>query len=196
GVGLSDWAVEKVEVHDRICAKCPGWVPRRPLKVFARKRDDPNYPVRVTVDLKQYGAVTERTWLGFAMPNCEGYPIRVPIIPDGGPYRLEAPPCEVIPLDKNTVRVEIQLPAEPEQIAVDPDQVLVDTNPANNFWKPAVRWRVTPVYTFLEETDLTNAYDRWNVIVGPWIFGSAYDGAWYTSAQMLGVRGGLDRSTS
>ena len=194
GVGLSDWAVEKVEIHDRPCAKCPGWVPRRPLKAFARKRDDPNYPVRVTVNLKQCGEVTERTWLGFAMPGCEGYPIRIPIIPEGGPYRLENPPCEVTPLDKNAVRVEIQLPDEPEQIAVDPDQVLVDTNPANNFWKPAVRWRVTPIYTFLEETDLTNAYDRWNVIVGPWIYGTAYDEAWYTRSTMFGIRAGLYRT--
>ena len=27
------------------------------------------------------------------------------------------------------------MPEEPEQIAVDPDQVLVDRDPANNFWK-------------------------------------------------------------
>jgi hypothetical protein len=194
GVGLSDWAIEKVEIHDRICAKCPGWVPRRPLNAFARKRDDPNFPVRVTVLLKQCGEVTERTWLGFAMPGCDGYPIRVPIIPDGGPYRLEDPPCEVVPLENNEVRVEVQLPGEPEQIAVDPDQVLVDTNPANNFWKPAVRWRITPVYTFLEETDLTNAYDRWNVIIGPWIYGTAYDDAWYTRSTMFGLRAGLYRT--
>src|SRR5581483_1832562 len=104
----------------------------------ARKCNDPKYPVRVTVHLKQCGEITERTWLGFAMPCCEGYPIRVPIIPGGGPYRLDDPPCEVIPLDDKSVRVEVQLPAEPEQIAVDPDQVLVDTNPSNNFWRPAV----------------------------------------------------------
>ena len=32
-----------------------------------------------------------------------------------------------------------------------------------------MRFRFAPVYTFLEETDLTNYYDRWNIICGPWI---------------------------
>ena len=194
GVGLCDWAVEKVEIHDRISALCPSWLPRRPLTAFARKSDDPAFPVRVTVHLKQRGEITERTWLGFSFCGYEGYPIRVPIVPECGSYRLEDPPCEVTPLDKNEFRVEVQLPLTPEQIAVDPDQVLVDKNPANNFWRPQVRWRITPVYTFLEETDLTNAYDRWNVIAGPWFYGTAYNDAWYTRSTMFGARAGLYRT--
>ncbi len=194
GVGLSDWAVEKVEVHDRVSTLCPDWLPRRPLETLLPKCTNPSYPVRVTVHLKQCGAITERTSLGFSLPGSEGYPIRVPILPDADPYHLDDPPCDVIPHDKNEVRVEIQLPAEPEQIAVDPDQVLVDTNPANNFWKAPIRWRVTPVYTFLEETDLTNAYDRWNVIAGPWVYGTAYNDAWYTRGTMFGARAGLYRT--
>ena len=62
----------------------------------------------------------------------------------------------------NTIRVEVLLPDEPTQVAVDPDQVLIDRDPSNNYWKPPVRIRFSPVYTFLEETDLTNNYDRWN----------------------------------
>jgi Peptidase family M1 domain len=194
GTGLCDWAVEKVEVHDRVSALCPSWLPRRPLHAFRRKCNDPAYPVRVTVQLKQCGENTERTWLGFSMPGCEGYPIRVPIVPGADPYHIDEPPCDVISTGKNEVRVEIQLPFEPEQIAVDPDQILVDTNPANNFWRPHLRWRLTPIYTFLEETDLTNAYDRWNVIAGPWIYGTAYNDAWYTRSTMFGARAGLYRT--
>ena len=128
------------------------------------------------------------------MPGREGYPIRIPICPQAGslPPRRPAGSVEVPPDDR--VRVEILLPAEPTQIAVDPDQVLVDKNPANNFWKPPVRFRFTPVYTFLEETDLTNYYDRWNVIFGPWIYGTAYDDPWYTRSTMVGVRAGVYRT--
>ena len=87
-----------------------------------------------------------------------------------------------------TVRVEIMLPSEPTQISVDPDHVLLDSNPTNNHWKPEVRWRLTPLYTQLEETDVTNAYDRWNVIVGPWVYGAAYNDPWYTRSPLAGFK--------
>ena len=194
GVGLSDWAVKKVEVHGRVATLYPDWLPRPPVQAIFPKCSSAANPVSITVHLKQCGAITERTWLGFALPGHEGYPIRIPIIPDADPYRLEEPSCEVIPEENNEVRVEIRLPVEPEQIAVDPDQILVDTNPANNFWKPPIHWRVTPLYTFLDETDLTCAYDRWNVIVGPWVYGTAYNDAWYTRSAMFGARAGLYRT--
>src|SRR6202043_3854732 len=66
--------------------------------------------------------------------------------------------------------------------------------PSNNYWKPPVRFRFSPVYTFLDETDLTNFYDRWNLIFGPWFFGTAYEDAWYTRSTMLGVRAGAYRT--
>ena len=64
------------------------------------------------------------------------------------------------------------LPFEPEQVAVDPDSVLLDANPGNNVWKSTPRSRVTPLYTMLDETDLTSDYDRWNFTAGPWIVGA------------------------
>ena len=139
---------------------------------------------------------TKQTILGIALPGREGYPIRIPILPLAEPYDWDEPPAHIEPLGDNRVRVEVQLPREPTQIAVDPDQILVDRNPANNFWKAPIRYRFTPVYTFLEETDLTTAYDRWNVIVGPWIYGTAYYDAWYTrtTATMVGFRAGLYRT--
>jgi hypothetical protein len=57
-----------------------------------------------------------------------------------------------------------------------------------------VRYRFTPIYTFLEETDLTCHYDRWNVLLGPWIYGAAYYDPWYTRSTMIGARIGLYRT--
>jgi hypothetical protein len=53
---------------------------------------------------------------------------------------------------------------------------------------------VTPLYFILDETDLTNAYDRWNVIAGPWLYGATYDDPWYTRSPMAGLRMGVYRT--
>jgi hypothetical protein len=75
---------------------------------------------------------------------------------------------ETLP-DGKSVLVTIELPQEPVQISVDPDQVLPDSNPVNNHWKCPIRWRITPLMTNLDETDLMTDYDKWNVTTGPWI---------------------------
>src|SRR5207244_936743 len=98
------------------------------------------------------------------------------------------------PLADNRVRVEVTLPCRPTQVAVDPDEVLVDRNPCNNYWKPRVRFRLTPLYTFLEENDLTNSYDRWNVIAGPWVFAPTYDNPFFTRSTRFGLRAGVYRT--
>jgi hypothetical protein len=94
-------------------------------------------------------------------------------------------------LPDNRVRVDVTLPCKPTQIMVDPDQILVDKNPANNCWKTRVKVRVTPVYTLLDETDLTNSYDRWNLIFGPWFYGGAYNDPWFSRSEMFGLRAGV-----
>ena len=140
---------------------------------------------RVVVDLCQKAEYDEETVLGFAVPSCEGYPIRIPIMPQAGTYHSDDPPATVTvlppkkkglcPLEEACepkgcrVHIEVEVPEEPTQVAVDPDQLLVDKDPSNNYWKAPIRCALTPVYTFLEETDLTNAYDRWNFIFGPWV---------------------------
>jgi hypothetical protein len=198
GKGLCDWSIEKVEVHNLKSE----WK-RHPLRHLAGRLFGPaeaNADIsdpatcKVVVHLHQKAEYDEVTSLGIAMPCCDGYAIRIPILPQSQSYTIESPPARVDVLEKGHVRVEVDLPAEPVQMAVDPDQVLVDKNPANNFWKAPIRWRLTPVYTFLEETDLTNAYDRWNVICGPWIYGAAYDDPWYTRSMMIGLRTGVYRT--
>jgi hypothetical protein len=200
GSGLCDWCVEKVEVEPPPkCVEGRGlffWR-RRSATVRAQAEGDPSALTKVVVWLRQKAEYDEQTVLGIALPNSEGYPVRIPIFPQAEPYSVEDMQARVERLPGSGgahVRVEVLLPAEPTQVAVDPDQVLVDKDPSNNFWKPPVRVRVTPVYTFLEETDLTNAYDRWNVLLGPWVYGSAYNDAWYTRSTMLGFRAGLYRT--
>ena len=94
----------------------------------------------------------------------------------------------------NRVRVVVELPCKPTQITVDPDQVLMDSNPVNNSWKTCCRLRFTPFYTPLEETDVTNEYDRWNFIVGPGFTGSAYNDPWFQRAMVFGGRAGFYRT--
>ncbi len=194
GPGLSDWAIDKVTVLPppsmcrpsrlRPCAKMDD----------ACKLGEANGKTRVVVRLKQKEQYAEQTVLGFSMPGSEGYPIRIPIFPQAKSYHLDEPPTSFETVGDREYRVEILLPAVPTQIAVDPDQVLVDKDPANNYWKTPVRWRVTPLYSFLDETDLTNYYDRWNVIAGPWIYSAVYDDPWYPRGTLLGVRAGAYRT--
>lgn len=198
GKGITDWAVDKVKVEAP--PQCRDQWLRR--KVPWRRRRRKAEPIcdgncrptwRAIVWLKQKGECTEQTCLGFALPGCPGYSIRVPVMPNAGSYQLDNPPTQVT-VEGDCLRVEVLLPAEPTQIAVDPDQVLVDRDPANNYWKAEFRWRFTPLYTFLEETDLTNSYDRWNLLFGPWIYASAYDNPWYPLSTMVGVRAGAYRT--
>ena len=140
GPGLTDWCIEKVKVESP--PKC------------AQSRF-----TRVTVLLHQKADINEQTSLGITLPGQKGYPIRIPILPQAN-YDLDEPRAHVEYMGDNHVRVDLCLPEEPEQIAVDPDQILVDKNAANNFWKAPIRYRATPIYTFLEESDLTTAYDR------------------------------------
>jgi hypothetical protein len=177
GPGLSDWCIEKVRVE-------------------TTPRCTHQNTKRVVIFLNQKADISEATTLGIAFSGREGYPIRIPILPRAGPYDCDEPPAYVEPLDNNRLRVEVNLPEAPSQIAVDPDQILVDRDPVNNFWKAPFRFRFTPAYTFLDETDMTTAHDRWNVIVGPWMYGTAYYDAWYprTYATMLGFRAGLYRT--
>jgi hypothetical protein len=191
---LTDWAIKTVEVECPSAAEEPEWKrSRRFRKTGPPTLDNPQGLVRVVVLLEQRAEIHERTSLGFALPGREGYCIRVPIIPEAGPYDWPDPPARFECREGNCYRVEVLLPEAPKQVAVDPDQILVDPNPSNNYWKTEPRLRVTPLYTFLDETDLTCFYDRWNINVGPWAYGAAYNSPWFTRATMVGVRAGTYR---
>ncbi len=190
GPGVTDWAIDQVTlrpVHGGLSQAAvadPG--------ACGPRVHGPAY--HATVVLRQKCDYMAETVLGFCLDGGEGYQVRVPIQPEVGLLELDDPPARIEVLPDQRVQVDITLPCKPTQIAVDPDQILVDVEPANNYWKPRIRWRLTPLYTPLEETDLTTAYDRWNVILGPWIYGAAYADPWYTRSAMAGLRAGLYRT--
>lgn len=192
GAGLSDWKIDKVRIK-----RHGGWKARA---AAVRARLDKMFtcrepiPCRVTVLLSQCGEIDEQTVLGFCLDGSDTFQIRVPIVPGVPVLELDEIHARVEVLDKHKVQVEIELPCRPTQIAVDPDQILVDRDPANNYWKPRVNVRFTPLYTFIDETDLTNAYDRWNIVYGPWMYSPTYDNPWFTRSTMFGARAGVYRT--
>ncbi|HJT78866.1 MAG TPA: M1 family aminopeptidase, partial [Gemmataceae bacterium] len=193
GTGLTDWSVEKVTLEAQGVGKDgKGWFGSGFLAGLHAGRDDhPACPYRATVLLHQKAAYNEQTVLGVCLDGSKNYQLRIPILPQVPELKLDDPPATVTMLPDNHVRVEVLLPCRPTQITVDPDQVLVDPNPSNNSWHRPIRWRFTPLYTFLEESSLTCDYDRWNVIAGPWVYGQAYEDPWYTRSPMVGLRAGL-----
>jgi hypothetical protein len=190
---LPDWSVEKVDLEPLGDGPKHGLWARTFLDGL-HAGEQAKRPHKVTVLLHQKGDYNEQTVLGFRLDDSDGYQVRIPIQPQIPRLELDDPPARVEVLPDNRVRVEVLLPCRPTQIAVDPDQVLVDPDPSNNFWKPPVRCRFAPLYTFLEETTLTCDYDRWNFIYGPWIAGSIYKDPWYTRQTMIGGRAGLYRT--
>jgi hypothetical protein len=189
GAGMSDWCVDDVKIEPS-----PRTAVRGLNRIVRHLSPDMRFPCKATILLKQKAENTEQTVLGIRLDDGDGYQIRIPILPQVPHLELDNPPATVDVLSENCVRVVVELPCQPTQIAVDPDQVLVDADPSNNCWKPLIRWRFVPLYTQLEETDLTTAYDRWNIIVGPWIYGPAYQDPWFTRSTMAGVRAGFYRT--
>lgn len=196
GAGVTDWCVEKVTVQalPRRRRLRPPPIYRR-YSAAIRSWFHPQIPCKVTVIVRQKADYNDPTVVGFRLHGDEGYQVRVPVAPEAGLVEIDDPPGRIETLEKNCVKIEVQLPCWPTQIAVDPDEVLVDRNPVNNYWKPRLRIRATPVYTMLDETEFTNAYDRWNVILGPWLFAPTYDNPWFTRSARLGVRAGAYRWT-
>ena len=195
GKGLTDWAVEDVKVDGR---GGPGRALER-----ARSRSSIRYlslltmssvNYTTTIVVRQKREYTEPTTLRItsgAGENGEGF-----LVPIGYPQPIELPEqrASVVPLGDGTWRVTVSMNYLPEQVEIDPDHVLLDANPANNVWKPSPRTRGTPVYSMLDESDLTADYDRWNFTAGPWVWGTTYSDPWYTRSTMIGLRAGTYRT--
>lgn len=184
--GTCDWAVDRVEFV------------AGPRSAFLNRLRRGQKPTTIIVHLSQRGQCNEPAVLGICLDGGEGHQIHLPI--PAGCAALDIPELcarvesSVDGCGKTVARVEITLPCPPTQITVDPDQVLLDCNPDNNCWKRRIRWRLTPVYTALEETDVTSSYDRWNVILGPWLYTSSYADPWYERSPMIGLRAGVYRT--
>lgn len=185
GKDLTDWKVESVKTT---AATAP--------VVAASGASAPPTPAgtRVEVIVRQAGALNEPTTVGFQLPGEDGFPIRIPVGSSATTIKQAAYEAEVEPLGDGRSRVTVTLPAEPEQVAVDPDRILLDANPGDNQWKTKPRFELVPFYSMLNETDLTNDYDRWNFGAGPWIGGAFYSEPWYTRSTVVGARAGAYRT--
>lgn len=182
GKGLTDWQVESVGINSG------------PRVANAK---------RTVVVVRQAGDYEEPTTVGLQLANDAGSVLRVPVGGFNEPrsFSLSAPfganqsaEVFVTPLGDGRYRIETDYSIAPRQVTVDPDQILLDANPANNVWKPEPRVDVTPFYSMLNQTDLTTDYDRWNFGGGPWIGGSLYPDPWYARSSMLGLRVGAHRT--
>ncbi len=193
--GMSDWSVESVKVEQ---------------DAWRRKLNHPTLPrythpelweclakgtrTYATIVLHQKAEIHEPTMLGIRLGDQAHYDLRIPVDPNAADIELDEPRVRTESLPHGRVRVVVELPSKPTQITVDPDRLIPDRDPTNNTWKQEVNFRFAPLYTFLEETDITTSWDRWNVIVGPWLHGAAYPDPWYTRTWMGGARAGLYRT--
>jgi hypothetical protein len=184
GKGLVDWSVESVRVEDRRLRRV-GPV-REP-----RSRDD-GYEVQVVV--RQSREYWEPTTLGFRFKGQSGYPVRVPV---GGLSEVAELPeysGRVARVGRDELMVTVTLPDPPDDVVIDPDRVLLDANPANNGWRREPTVTLMPFYSMVNDTDLTNDYDRWNYKAGLWVSGALYPDPWFTRGTTFGARAGAYRT--
>jgi hypothetical protein len=188
GSGMSDWSVERVEING---AAVPS------VSLGRRRKQE---AVRVVVHLRQENGMNEPAILGLQMSD--GQMMRVPIYPDTPSLKLENPTAHITSTvvpgatageDQAVVKVDLELREEPTQIVVDPDRLLLDRDLANNRWRPEARFRLTPLYTQLDEVEVVNVYDRWNFVCGPWLYFSSYEEPWFTRSAIAGFRIGAIR---
>jgi hypothetical protein len=189
GPGMCDWKIDRVDIDGH----------HGPFTKWRRYKG----PVQVTVDLLEQQGFPEPTVLGIQYSDIKDrFDLRIPIDPtvpvaefpeydcrvesrviEGGPHGRK----------KYAVRVILTAPCAPRQIVVDPDRVLLDCNSVNNSWGMHIKWRPTPLYTMLDEVEVTNSYDRWSVIFGPWIGTSTMNDPWYTRSPLFGAKIGVVR---
>jgi hypothetical protein len=182
GKGLVDWKVEDVKVENEAT----------PLARIAGGRPGRS---RVTVLLRQKGDFTEPTTVGVRFKDGKDYALRIPVNPSMGPTRgdVDGLDYEAVPEPDGTLKISFTSPGEPEQVTVDPDRILLDRDPTDNHWRLPLKTRVTPVYTMLDETDITSDFDKLNCVMGPWIWGASYQDPWYTRSTMVGLRAGVNK---
>jgi len=187
GKGMTDWAVEKVEINAADGTRITRWDELKDQMLGRKPAPGGFYTASVIVHQKR--DYLEPTEVSFTttQPGFEGMNVRVPV---GMSTPTELPDLSgrVVPLGNDQWRVDVTLPFAPDQIMVDPDRVLLDSDPLNNSWQPTTHFRVTPCQTMLDETPLTTDYTAWNFTAGPWVWGPSYLDPWYTRSTMGGVR--------
>ncbi len=183
--GLTDWAIERVEIDGERARRFGPLLPGR------RRPDGGTHTVEVI--LAQRREYDEPTTLGLRFAGEDGFSLRVPVGPTTATIKLADHDVTVEPLGGGRCRVRLTVPERPVEIVVDPDRVLLDADPADNVWPRRPRFTLTPLYNLATETSLTADYDRLNVNAGLWIYGPAYQDPWFTRSFMAGPRLGAYR---
>ncbi len=148
----TDWAVTEVD-----------WSPvTDPLRSNPTPRDN---AVRIAVQLRQQGSIAEPTEL---LCICrDGSEVRIPIHTDG-PVVVGESPARVEHRG-DTWLVQFDAPAPPEQVEVDPDHMLLDSDRLNDRWRHRIKLRWTPFLTPLDSASRFMAYDRLSITTGPFV---------------------------
>jgi hypothetical protein len=192
GAGATDWCIEQVTID-----KWQGTREDSDLAAFARRLPLDGGPLwQVVVLLRQKGDYDEPTFLGLYVDKKGTHLVRVPLLPESSLTVNSDPPAKVERLQDAKgcyFRAEVLLPDKPVQVVVDPDMVLLDRNPANNFWKSHVKAKLTPLSTPLDESELTAPYDRLSITVGPWVSDAAYNDPFFPYSGLAGFRVGAYR---
>lgn len=176
GKGMTDWSVESVTVDAG-----RRFVPGRPQAVRT-----------ATVLVRQSREHTESTTIAVRLTS--GETVHLPLWPTDRPLAIPESQARIEPAGDRTWRVSFDVPADVEQVTIDPERILLDAHPGNNVWKSDPKVRFTPLYTVLDDNDLAADYDRWNFNLGPWMWGATYADPWYTRSTMIGLRAGAYRT--
>lgn len=193
GKGLTDWKVQdvKVEGHGKLALAWHRAVSRSANAWFLSPLAWQSVNYTTTVTVRQTREYTEPTEVSITAGEGREV-VRVPVgLPQ--PVQLPEQHASVVPVGEGTWRVTLSTNFLPEQVTVDPERVLLDAHPGDNVWRSEPCAHFTPLYTMLDETDMTSDYDRWNFIGGPWIWGASYQDPWYTRSTMIGLRAGANR---
>lgn len=203
GVGGSDWSLANVtlengsdnkgSVRAKITVKQLAEFTEPTYLGFKFKGDD-GYTLRIPV--RPGESLPGMNLAGIPATNATGTSFASWNLPSPLETAAMAKANGVVPLKYETdadgkgMTIVVDLPQEPVQIAVDPDQVQLDKNPSNNYWKLQPDIRFTPLLTPLDETDITTSYDRWNIMAGPWL---GINRPQFGQRAYAGVRGDLYR---
>lgn len=159
------------------------------VKITPAGKEHNGIGYQVQVNLSQRGEFSEPTQVEFRLDDAGKNSLRV----DFDPNRSDVPATEGKAAPRRYT-LDAWLPERPVQVIVDPDRELPDADPGNNMWKSPVRFRMTPLYTPLEESDLACSSDRWNLALGPWFNQSAFNDPWFTTSDIGGIRLGAFRN--
>ena len=183
GRGLTDWEVVSAEVENRRLGR---YGPRRE----PRRTDG----YRVCVTVRQNREYWEPTTLGFRFADRSGTPVRIPVGDLHDTIDLPEYDGRVVRTGRCELTVTLTLPEPPTDVVIDPDRVLLDADWENNSWARTPRLKLLPLYSMINDTDLTNDYDRWNYKAGLWVSGALYPDPWYTRGTTFGARAGAYRT--